>query len=60
MNISEGGMQIASSFPLLNGATGIAINILPDGVALNRAVCVVWVRKNEAADEYRAGIQFLS
>lgn len=60
MNISEGGMQVASSFPLLKDATGIAINILPDGVALNRVFSVAWVHKNDAADEYRAGLHFLS
>ena len=58
INLGEGGMQVGSTLPLVPDTTGIAISILPEGVALNRVFSVIWVREFNGG--FRAGLHFLS
>jgi len=61
VNISESGMRIASTLPILEDSTGLVFRLLPDGVDLNKVFTVRWVRDNVDGDgEYHAGLQFLS
>jgi len=59
LNLSESGMSVSSRLPLIPDATGVAISILPECVALNRVFSVIWVRENAWLDGFSAGLRFL-
>lgn len=42
LDISEGGYRISSSLPMLQGMTGVALRLLPQGKPVNKVVMVVW------------------
>jgi hypothetical protein len=56
-NAGDGGFQIRSSTPLDEGTTGTALRLLPEGLALNRSIMVVWSRHDEASGGFEAGLR---
>ena len=59
MDMSETGLRIRSSTPLLEGMTGNLASLLPDIGPMNRAIMVVWTRPStEEVGSYEAGIHF--
>lgn len=45
LDVSDTGFRIRSSTPLLQGMTGTALRLLPEGREINHAVMVAWVRR---------------
>ena len=59
MDMSETGLRIRSSTPLLEGMTGNLASLLPDIGPMNQAIMVVWTRPSaEEVGSYEAGIHF--
>ena len=60
LDLSETGMRIASSTPLLEGMTGVLVSLLPEGKRLDRAVMVVWSRSDGRTSNggHEAGLRF--
>lgn len=61
IDVSDGGMRIASNLPLVEGMTGMAMRILPEGRAIDRSVMVAWCksgRKGEADEPCEVGLCF--
>ena len=59
MDMSETGLRIRSSTPLLEGMTGNLASLLPEIGPMNRAIMVVWTRAStEEVGSYEAGIHF--
>ena len=60
LDLSETGMRIVSSTPLLEGMTGVLVSILPEGRRIDRAVMVVWTRSDGRTTDGRheAGLRF--
>lgn len=60
LDLSETGMRISSSTPLLEGMTGVLVSVLPEGTRLDRAVMVVWSRSDGRTQDGRheAGLRF--
>jgi hypothetical protein len=60
LDLSETGMRIASSTPLLEGMTGVLVSVLPEGMRLDRAVMVVWCRSDgrTSTGGHEAGLRF--
>lgn len=56
-NSQGGGMRIRSSMPLLEGTTGMALRLLPQGVQLDRPVMVRWSRQIDEGG-YDVGLRF--
>lgn len=65
VDASEGGYRLRLNTPLLEGMTGVALKVLPEGDPVHRTVAVAWVRPvgdyDEADEhhEYEAGLHFL-
>jgi len=59
MDVSDGGMRIRSSMPIMEGTTGMAVKLLPDGQALDRAVMVCWSRPVDGESSYDVGLHFI-
>jgi hypothetical protein len=58
VDLSESGMRLRSSTPLLEGMTGTLRSVLPEGRKLDRSVMVVWSRPNGTSSGYEAGLRF--
>lgn len=58
LDLSETGMRIDSSTPLLEGMTGVLVSILPRGERIDRAVMVVWCRPKRDGQGHEAGLRF--
>ncbi|MAC20631.1 MAG: hypothetical protein CMJ23_13350 [Phycisphaerae bacterium] len=58
LDLSDTGMRIESSTPLLEGMTGVLVSILPQGKRIDRAVMVVWCRPKRDAEGHEAGLRF--
>ena len=58
LDLSETGMRIRSSTPLLEGMTGVLVSVLPEGCRLDRACMVVWSRHAASEEGYEAGLRF--
>ncbi len=60
LDLSETGMRIATSTPLLEGMTGVLVSVLPEGRRLDRAVMVVWCRSDgrTSTGSHEAGLRF--
>ena len=60
VDLSETGMRISSSTPLLEGMTGVLNSTLPEGTRIDRAVMVVWSRSDGRSQDGRheAGLRF--
>ncbi len=60
LDMSETGMRISSSTPLLEGMTGVLNSTLPEGTRIDRAVMVVWTRSDgrSADGRHEAGLRF--
>ena len=58
LDLSETGMRIHSSTPLLEGMTGVLVSVLPEGLRLDRACMVVWSRHAAGGDGHEAGLRF--
>ena len=58
VDLSETGMRLRSSTPLLEGMTGTLRSILPEGRRLDRSVMVVWSRPAGIGSGYEAGLRF--
>jgi hypothetical protein len=60
LDLSDTGMRIASSTPLLEGMTGVLVSVLPEGRRLDRAVMVVWSRSDgrTSGGGHEAGLRF--
>ena len=58
VDLSETGMRLRSSTPLLEGMTGTLRSVLPEGRRLDRSVMVVWSRPAGTGTGYEAGLRF--
>lgn len=60
LDLSETGMRISTSTPLLEGMTGVLVSVLPEGKRIDRAVMVVWSRSDGRTQDGRheAGLRF--
>ena len=58
LDLSETGMRIHSSTPLLEGMTGVLVSVLPEGRKLDRACMVVWSRHAASGEGHEAGLRF--
>ena len=58
LDLSETGMRIHSTTPLLEGMTGVLVSILPEGRKLDRACMVVWSRHDRSRKGHEAGLRF--
>ncbi len=58
VDVSDGGMKLRTSTPLVEGMTGMVLNLLPKGEPVNRAAMVVWVRPVANDNGYEAGLRF--
>lgn len=58
INVSDGGLRVRSSLPVLDGTTGVAMRLLPEGRPIDRAVSVSWCRADEAGG-WQIGLRFL-
>lgn len=60
LDLSESGMRIVSSTPLLEGMTGVLASTLPEGRSIDRAIMIVWTRASEVpgVSGYEAGLRF--
>lgn len=59
IDASDGGCRIHSSLPLIEGMTGMALKLLPEGAAVNRPVMVVWNGPSRDDDDgHEAGLRF--
>ncbi|MAB72051.1 MAG: hypothetical protein CMJ54_06430 [Planctomycetaceae bacterium] len=60
VDLSDTGIRIRSSAPLLEGMTGTLKTILPEGRHVDRAVMVVWARAggDDPSLGFEAGLRF--
>lgn len=56
---SEGGFRIRSSMPMLEGMTGIALKLLPEGTPVNRTVMIVWIGPSTSDGSSEFGLNFI-
>lgn len=56
---SEGGFRIRSSMPMLEGMTGIALKLLPEGTRVNRTVMIVWTGLSTSGGSSEFGLNFI-
>ncbi len=59
VDLAEGGVRIAGSFPIVKGMRGIAISYFPEGERINKPIEVRWVDGPNEGGGYEAGIAFL-
>lgn len=58
LDLSETGLRIRSSTPLLEGMTGVLVSTLPEGKRVDRAVMVVWSRSSRDGLGHEAGLRY--
>ena len=58
VDLSEGGVRIRTSTPPVQGMTGIAVRMLPEGTQLNRPVMVAWAGPASNEGSFDAGLRF--
>lgn len=60
VDLSETGIRVRSSTPLLEGMTGTLKTVLPEGRHLDRPVMVVWARPrgDDPSKGFEAGLRF--
>jgi hypothetical protein len=58
LDAGEGGFRILTATPLLEGMTGIAWKLLPEGRPIRRTVVVAWIAST-ADGMTEAGLRFL-
>jgi hypothetical protein len=58
VDVSDGGLRVRSSLPLVEGMTGMVLNLLPRGEPVNRSVLVVWARPSRSGQGHEAGLRF--
>lgn len=58
LDLSETGLRIRSSTPLLEGMTGVLVSTLPEGERVDRAVMVVWSRTSRDGLGHEAGLRY--
>ena len=51
VDAGDGGFRLRTSVPVLEGTTGIALQLLPDGEQLNQPIMVVWARTLSDGDQ---------
>ena len=56
---SEGGFRIRSSMPMLEGMTGFALKLLPEGTPVNRTVMIVWTGPSASGEGSEFGLNFI-
>lgn len=59
VDLSQFGMRIRGRFPILSGAGGIAISLLPERATINRVLTVRWVEGPDDTGLYEAGVEFV-
>ncbi len=58
LDVSDGGLRLRSSVPLIEGATGMVLRMLPEGTPIERPVMVVWSKPAEEGG-YALGLRYL-
>lgn len=58
LDAGDGGCRIHTSLPLIEGMTGMALKLLPEGNAINRPIMVVWNGRSQDDDGHEAGLRF--
>ena len=56
---SDGGFRLHSSLPLLQGMTGLALKLLPEGLDLQHPVMVAWSEPAGAGLGFEVGLTFI-
>ncbi len=56
---TDTGLRIMCATPLIEGMTGIAANLLPEGMPINRPCSVCWSRPRALGRGFEAGIRLL-
>jgi PilZ domain len=54
IDASERGFRLRTSIPLLEGMTGVALKMLPEGQQIDKTVSVAWIRAVAATAEMPA------
>ena len=58
LDVSDGGLRLRSSVPLLEGTTGMVMRLLPEGTAIEKPVMVVWSKPAKEGG-YAIGVRYL-
>lgn len=58
IDASDGGFRISSSLPLLEGMTGMALKMLPEGSPIEHCVMIAWVRRRDEFNDYEIGLRY--
>lgn len=56
---SNGGFRISCAMPMIDGMTGLAMRLLPEGKRIEKPVMVAWSKPDEAAEGYQVGLRYL-
>lgn len=58
LDVSDGGLRLRSSVPLIDGTTGMVLRMLPEGTSIEKPVMVVWSHNAEQGG-YEIGLRYL-
>lgn len=58
VDVSDGGFRIRTTAPVIEGTTGMAMRLLPEGTPINKSVMVVWVSPPGENGERDAGLRY--
>lgn len=58
LDAGDGGFRIRTAMPLVEGTTGIALRLLPEGHPIDRSVMVVWIGEVDEHGEREVGLRY--
>jgi hypothetical protein len=58
LDASDGGFRIRTSLPMVEGMTGMALALLPEGTPINRPVMIAWTTLTRDGAEHEAGLRY--
>jgi hypothetical protein len=57
LDAGDGGYRIASSLPIIEGATGMVLRLLPGHGSLDQPVMVAWTRRSGETGGFDIGLR---
>jgi len=58
VDVSDGGLRVRSSVPMLEGTTGMLMRMLPEGTPIDKPVMIVWSKPSQTGG-YELGLRYL-
>ncbi|TVQ51896.1 MAG: hypothetical protein EA377_11365 [Phycisphaerales bacterium] len=59
IDAGDGGFRIRTRTPVIEGMTGVALKLLPEGQAIDQSVMVAWTKATDEQDgEYEIGLRY--